>query len=82
MRGESRGSEASDVGQDLVCGLGPAKGFGLLVVGSDEFADRRFEFLYAGVRTALDLPLCKQCEPAFHLVEPGGVRGSEVQVIS
>ena len=45
-------------------------------------ANRRFQFLYAGVRAALDLPLCKQCEPALHLVEPGSMRGSEVQMVA
>ena len=50
--------------------------------GSDEFADRCFEFLHAGVRAALDLSLCKEREPAFYLVEPRGMRGSKVQVIS
>ena len=59
MSSESGSGEASDGGEDLVCGFGPAKGFGLLVVGSDEGADGRFEFLNAGVRAPLYLALCQ-----------------------
>jgi hypothetical protein len=49
VSGESRGGEASDGGQDLVCGFCPAKGLGLLIVGSDELPDCGFQFLDAFV---------------------------------
>jgi len=34
------------------------------------------------VRAALDLALGEQCEPALDLVEPRGMRGGEVQMVS
>ena len=70
MNGESGSGKASDGGQDLVGGFGPAKRFRLLVVYGDEFPDGSFQFLYAAVRSALDLSLGKQREPTFDLIEP------------
>src|ERR1019366_2618276 len=67
---------------DLVCGLGPVEGLGLLVMGSDELSDCSFEFLDTAVRGTLNLALCKQCEPAFDLVEPRSMGGGKVQMIA
>jgi hypothetical protein len=81
MSGESGSGEASDGGQDLVCGFGPVEGFGLAVMDSNELVDCGFQLLNASVRAALDLALGEECEPALDLVEPGGMRGGEVQMI-
>jgi hypothetical protein len=50
-------------------------------VNVDELPDGGFQFGYAAVRTALDLPLGEQCEPALDLIEPRGLGGGEVQMI-
>jgi len=47
----------------------------------NELPDGGFQFGYAAMGAALDLPLGKQCEPAFDLIEPGGMGGGEVQMI-
>ena len=54
MSGESGGGEASDGGQDLVCGFGPVEGFGLAVMDSNELPDCGFQFLNASVREIND----------------------------
>ena len=51
-----------------------------IVVG-DEGGDGRLQFLDAAVNTAADLALGQKREPALDLIEPGGVGGSEVEVI-
>ena len=57
MGSQSVGSEAGDGGQDLISGFGPAEGFRLLVMGGDELPDGGFQFGYAAMGAALDLPL-------------------------
>ena len=59
MDGEGGSGEAGDGGQYLIGGFRPSEGLWLLVMGSDEFPYRCFQFLNAGMRTALDLPLCE-----------------------
>ena len=81
MISEGRGSESGDGGQYLICGFGPVEGFRLLVVDGDELTDGSLQFLNTAMGTALDLSLGKQCEPAFDLIEPGGMRRREVQMI-
>ena len=49
---------------------------------SDEGGDGRLQFLDAAVNTAADLALGQKREPALDLIEPGGVGGSEVEVIA
>ncbi len=78
MSGEGGGGETSDGGQDLIGGFGPSKRFRLLIVDVDELADGLFQLLYASVGTSFDLALSEQREPAFDLVQPGRVCGSEV----
>ena len=68
MSVEGSGDESSDGGQDLVGRFCPTKGFGLLIVGSDEIPDYSFQFLNASVRAALDPSLGQECEPPFDLV--------------
>ncbi len=58
------------------------EGLGLLVMGSDELSDCSFQFLDTAVRGTLNLALCKQCEPALDLVEPGSKDGGKVQMIA
>ncbi len=70
MSSQSGSGESGDGCQDLVCGFGPSKGFRLLIVDLDELPDSIFQFLDAGVRAALNLPLREQCEPSLDLVEP------------
>ena len=70
MSVESSGGESNDGGQDLVGRFCPTKGFGLLIVGSDEIPDCSFQPLNASVWAALDLSLGQECEPPFDLVKP------------
>src|SRR3974377_2419994 len=82
MSGQSSSGEPSDGGQNLVCGFGPSKGLRLLVVDFDELPDGVFKLFDAAMRTTFDLPLGEQCDPPLDLVERGGVRGSEVQMVA
>ena len=82
MSSESGGGEAGDGGQNLIGRFGPSKWFRLLVVDDDEFADGRFQLVHAAMGTSFDLALGEQRKPAFYLVQPGRVRGSEVKVVA
>ena len=63
-------TEALDRGEDLVGGLGPFEGSGILVVVIDEGADVSFQLLDGGVNTALE-PLSGELgEPALDLIDP------------
>lgn len=55
---------------------------GVLVVSLDEVLDGVDERTDAGVASAFDLALGQQAEPAFDLVEPGGVGGREMKMIA
>lgn len=56
---EGSGGESSDGDQGVVGRVCPTKGFGLLMVDSDEIPDCSFQFLNASVWAALDLSLVK-----------------------
>jgi hypothetical protein len=62
--------------------LVPDKGLGILIVHRDEFGDSGLQFSHAGMRTALDPPLREQREPAFNLIQLGGMRRREMPVAS
>ena len=81
MSGETGGCEARDGGQDLIGRFGPPKGLWLLIIDGDELADSAFQLGNTAMRATLDLPLGEQGEPALDLIEPGGMRGSEAQII-
>jgi len=51
-----------------------------LVIDSKVIADGAFELDRAAVRSALDLALAEQREPAFHQIEPGTGSRREMQV--
>ena len=73
-------AEASDAGEDVVCGLGPQEWLGLEVSDLDEPADVFFELSRAEVRSALDHLLGEVSEPALDLVEPRAIGRREVEV--
>src|SRR3984893_12485761 len=81
MRSQSTGSEPSNAVENRIGTLSPHKGFGLLVVHLDELQDSSFQFTHAVVRTSFDLALGQQSEPALHLIQPGSMRGSRVQMV-
>src|SRR6267143_2301900 len=81
MRSQSTGSEPSNAVENRIGTLGPHEGFGLLVMHVDELQDRGFQFTHAVVRTSFDLALGQQSEPALHLIQPGAMRGSKVQMV-
>ena len=51
-------------------------------MGDDELSDGCLQFLNTSVRTALDLPQCKECEPTLNLVKPRSMGGSKVQMVA
>ncbi len=68
---ESSSARARHVRQDAVCALGPFERRGVFVPCVEELPAGRLQLLHAVVRTALDLFVGQDAEPAFHLVEPG-----------
>ena len=75
-------SEAGDCGEYLVGGSLPAEGLGIGVVSGDEILDGVDEGGKLGVAAAFDLALGEQAKPPFDLIEPGGMRGREVQMVA
>ena len=72
----------ADFFEDQIGGGGPHKGLGLAVVCSDVIGDGLFEIVDA-VKGAAAQPLLRDFgKPTFDLVEPGGARRREVQVIA
>ena len=71
-----------DLGEDGLCGRDPDEGGCPAVVVFDEGVDAVGELLDAGEGAAADGLLGDDAEPALDLVEPGGVGGREVQVVS
>ena len=55
------------------------EGFRVLVVYLDEALNGRDQRTHTVMAAAFDLALRKQGEPAFHLIEPGGMGGSEME---
>src|SRR5665213_3549133 len=62
-----------DLSEDFSACGGPRKGTSRGVVGLDEGADLVDEVLGAEERSASDLALRDEGEPAFDLIEPGGI---------
>jgi len=62
-----------DLSEDFSACGGPRKGTSRGVVGLDEGADLVDEVLGAEERSASDVALRDEGEPAFDLIEPGGI---------
>ena len=77
---DGSGAEARHLLQDRISGLGPLEGRGVLVVGVEELMDGFLQGLHGAVSTALDLTLSEQAEPPLDLIQPGRVRGDEVDM--
>ena len=67
LKGELKGSLriASNAGEDLVSGSGPDKRLGILVVGVNELANRRFEILQAAKHATPNPFVGEFSEPAL-----------------
>lgn len=63
-------AEALHGGEDVVCGLGPAEGLGIGIVGVDAGADVAFEGTGRAVNPAPDLLVGQECEEALDLIDP------------
>src|SRR5258707_12297358 len=66
--------------EDLVGGLGPGEGPGVLVPGLDPVADVPFQRLDVLVGATAQPLVGEQAEPALDLVEPGGGGRREMHV--
>ena len=64
--------------ENLVGGLRPHEGLGLLVRVRNVGPDRSLECLCAAMHSAPQLFLGEQGKPALHQIEPGGAGGREV----
>ena len=73
-------AKASDAGQNLIGRLRPDERLGIGVGDGDVLADRRFEGERAPMRSAADLLLAQQSEPALDQIQPRGARRREVEV--
>jgi hypothetical protein len=78
---ESVGTISCEGLEDGIGGLGPDKRLRVVVVHLNEGCDVSLQFADAAMDAALDLLVGEQREPAFDLVQPGGARRGEVQVI-
>jgi len=77
---QSAQAEAFDGSEDVVGGLGPPEGSGIGVDGVDVVSDGLLEFLRGAMDAAAQLFFREHREEAFHLVQPRGSGGSEVDV--
>src|ERR1022692_3287058 len=66
--------------EDLISGLGPGEGPGVLVPGADPRLDVVLQGFDGGVDTAADELVGQQAEPALDLVDPGRSGRGEVDV--
>ena len=66
----------------MICGFAPEEWPRCGIVVGDEGGDGQLQFLDAAMNAAADLALGQKREPALDLIEPGGVGGSEVEVIA
>ena len=73
-------SKTSDAVDDFVRRFDPDEWLWIGVVIGQEQADGFLERTCAAVAAASELFLCQLREPALHLVDPGRVRGREVEV--
>ena len=80
--GEWQSRSGATVRQDAVCALGPLERRRVFVPCVEELLDGPLQLFYAVVRAALDLVGRQDAEPAFHLIEPRGVGGDEVEMES
>jgi hypothetical protein len=71
-------AEASDGGEDLVCGLGAAERLWIGILGIDVCLDCGFQGFGRAVGPALDLRFAEDCEDALELIDPGRGRSREV----
>jgi hypothetical protein len=78
MDSEGQLAGSGDRLEDGIGGFGPAEGLRRGVVAGDEGGDRLLQVLDAAVDTAANLSLREEREPAFELIEPGGVGRCEV----
>jgi len=63
-------AEALDRGEDLVGGLGPFEGLGVLVVPVDEGADVGLQLPDRGMNAAPEPLSGELCKPALDLIDP------------
>jgi hypothetical protein len=68
--------------QYFVGALCPLEWLRVGIVRFNELVNSCLEVLHAVMRAAFDLSLAQKCKPAFDLVDPGTVCGSEMQVIA
>src|ERR1700737_4851769 len=68
-------AKSTDAGEDLIRGLDPDEGCGVLVVSSDVELNRSLKLTRAAVSAAADLLLGEHPKPALDLVDPGTVGG-------
>ena len=74
-------TEAFDRSQNLVCGLGPFEGLGVLVVAVDEAADVGLQLPHRGMNAASE-PLSGELgKPALDLIDPRSRSRREVYAI-
>lgn len=66
--------------EDRLCGGRPAEWTGVTIVSGDVGLDAFDELAYPAERSAPNRLLRDESEPPLDLVEPGGVRRSEVHV--
>ena len=71
LNGQGAAAEASDGGEDVVGGFGPAERLRVCVADGDVVHDGSLQGLGGPVDTAADLLLGQQAEEPFDLVDPG-----------
>src|SRR5215469_8642062 len=69
-----------DAGQDLICGFGPDKRFGIFVMHVNVFTDGSFQFFHAAEHAPPNSLVGEFGEPALDQVNPGTVSGSVVDM--
>ena len=70
-----------ELSEDRICICYPHEGSCLLVVALNELVDPADQFLYAGERTSSYSSPGNDAEPAFDLVDPGGIGGCVVGMV-
>ncbi len=73
-------AKSRDIGEDLVRGLDPCEGLGVIVMGGQKETDGVLESAGAAVSPSAELLLGEQSEPTLHLVDPGGVGRREMEM--
>ena len=75
-------TKSLNFGEDGVWGSGPGERSGVSVVVMNEAFDVGHQFPNAAEGSPADRFLGDDVEPDFYLVEPGGIGGGEVQVVT